>query len=75
MHAVRTYLSIIGLPHTEQGVQRVISRDNEPRKIHEELACDVEEYKEDVDGGNTKEDVNLGNGRLLLEIVECRILG
>lgn len=73
MQSVKTYLSIVRLPHAEQGVQRVIPRDNESRKIHEEFAGDIEEDKKDVDGGNPKEDVDLRDGRLLLKVVECGI--
>lgn len=71
----RTYLSVISLAGTEQGLQRVIARDNEARKVHEKLARDIEEDEEEVDAGDSQKGIDLGNRRLLLEVVEGRILG
>lgn len=41
--AERTYLGIVSLACTEQGVQRVVSWDNEACEVDKKFASDVEE--------------------------------
>lgn len=70
----RTYLGIISLACTKQRLQRVITRDDESRKVHEELSSDVKEDEEEVDARDAEEGIDFGDRCLLLEVVERRIL-
>jgi hypothetical protein len=70
-----TYLCIINLARTEQRIEGIISGDEETSKVDKERAGDVEEYQEEVEAEETKDDVNLGDRGLLLEVVQGRILG
>lgn len=38
-----TYLSVINLAGAEQSIKRVVTRNNEPSKVDEELSGNVEE--------------------------------
>lgn len=69
------YLSIISFAGAEQSLQRVVARDDESSHVYEELASNVEENKEEINANKAEEGVNLWNRRLLLEVVECRVLG
>lgn len=51
----RTDLSVIDLACAEQRVQGVVGRDGESSRVDEELASDVEEDKEEVDGAQAEE--------------------
>ena len=55
-------------------MQRVVGRDDEANSIDEELGGDVEEDEEEVGGGEAEHDVDLGHARLLLELVQVRVL-
>jgi len=46
--ALSTHLSVIGLGGAEQGVQRIVTRDDETGDVDQELASDVEEDEEEV---------------------------
>ncbi len=70
-----TYLCIVHLAGAEESVQRVIRRNDEPSRVHEELAANVEEDQEEIDAGQAKEDVDLGHRGLLLEVIDHRVLG
>jgi len=72
---VRQPLSIIDLAGAEQGRQRVITRNDEAGDVDEESASNVEEDQEEVEGSETKDDVDLGNRGLLLEVVEGGVFG
>lgn len=65
-----TYLGIIDFALTEQGIQGVISRDQEAGKVHKKLAGDVEEYQEEVNSNEAKEGIDLGYGSLPFEVIE-----
>lgn len=71
----KTHLSIICLARGEQGIERVVARNQETGKVDEELASDVEEDEEGVDTDQAKDDIDLRNGGLALEVVEDRVLG
>lgn len=68
-------MGVIGLGLGEQSLERVVTRDDEASKVDEELASDVEEDEEEVEGTETEDDVDLGDGALLLKVVEGRVLG
>ncbi len=67
---IGTYLSIICLTRAEQSLERVIGGNDESGGIHKELAGDVEEDKEKVESAEAENDVDLGDGGLLLKVVE-----
>jgi hypothetical protein len=69
------YLGVILLIVGEERLQRIVPRDDEPGGIDKELAGDVEEDQEEVDGDETEEGIDLRDRSLLLEVVEQRILG
>lgn len=68
-------MGVIGLGLGEQSLERVVTRDDEASKVDKELASDVEEDEEEVEGTETEDDVDLGDGALLLKVVEGRVLG
>jgi len=59
-------LAIIGLPAAEQRLEREVCRDGEARGVDQELAGDVEEDEEEVEGAEAEHDVDLGHASLLL---------
>jgi hypothetical protein len=61
-----SYLSIVGLAHTEKSLQRVVTRNDESSDIDKEFAADVKEYKEEVDTNESEEGVDFRNRCLLL---------
>lgn len=70
-----TNLRVIDFVGGEERLQRVVARDQETGKVDEELASNVEEDEEEVGSEEAKEGVDLGDGGLLLEVDESRILG
>jgi hypothetical protein len=68
-------VGVIGLARGEQSLERVVAGDEETGKVDEELASDVEEDEEEGEGTETEDDVDLGDGALLLKVVEGRVLG
>jgi hypothetical protein len=72
---LESYLSIICLARAEESFHRIVTWDEEAGKVHEELASNVEEDQEHIDGSESKKDVDLRDVRLLLEVVESRVLG
>lgn len=68
-------LSVVNLACGEEGVQRVVARDNESGNVDKELSSDVEEDEEEVEAGKTEDHVDLGNGGLLLKVVEGGVFG
>jgi hypothetical protein len=67
-------VGVIGLALGEEGLERVVAGDEEASKVDEELASNVEEDEEEVEGTETEDDVDLGDGALLLKVVEGRVL-
>jgi hypothetical protein len=72
---VRKPLSVIDLAGGEQSVQGVVAGDDESSNVDKELASNVEEDEEEVEAGETEDSVGLGDGGLLLEVVEGGVLG
>lgn len=70
-----THLGVIDLAGGEQSVQRVVRRDDKSSNVNKELASNVEKDQEEVETSKTKDGVDLGNGGLLLEVVEGGVLG
>ena len=68
-------MGVIGLGLGEESLERVVAGDEEASKVDEELASNVEEDEEEVEGTETEDDVDLRDGALLLEVVEGRVLG
>jgi hypothetical protein len=71
---MKAYLSIIGLAGAKQSFQRIVSGNDEASKVDEELASNVEEDEEEIQGEKTEDDIDFGYRRLALEVVEGRIL-
>jgi len=69
-----TNLGVINLAGAEQGVQRVVARNNKSSDVDEKLAGNVEEDQEEVEASKTENGVDLGDGGLLLEVVEGGVL-
>ena len=68
------YLSVIRLARSEQGLQRVVSREDEAGGVDEELAGNVEENEQEVEGTQAEHNVDFGNGGLGLEVIEDLVL-
>lgn len=68
-------LLIIVLPGSEQRLERVVGWERKAGSVDEELAGDVEEDEEEVEGAEAEHEVDFGDARLLLELVEVRLLG
>ena len=68
-------MRVVGLGVTEQGLERVVAGNDETGKVDEKLAGNVEKDEEKVQGAEAEHDVDLGDGRLLLKVVEGRVLG
>lgn len=78
MLAASTYrkpLGIIGLAAAEECFEGVVGRDSETGGVDQELAGDVKEDEEEVEGADAENDIDLGDGGGLLELVELRVLG
>lgn len=68
-------LSIIGLVDAEEGLEGVVAWDDESSNVGEELTANVEKDQEEVGGSETEEGIDLGDGGLLLQVVQDGILG
>lgn len=68
-------MSVVHLGCGEQSLQRVVARDDEAGNVGQELAAEVEDDEEEVQGDKTNDGVDLGDRGLLLEVVESRVLG
>jgi len=68
-------LSIIGFANTKQGFQGVISWNNEASNVGKKLSTDIEKDEEEVGCRDPEEGIDFGDGGLLLQIVQDRILG
>lgn len=73
--AYRQPLCIILLVVGEERLERVVTGDNEAGKVGQELAAEVEDDKEEVEGADTNDSISLGDTGLLLSVVEERVLG
>lgn len=68
-------LSVVNLACREEGIQRVVAGDDESSNVDKELSGNVEEDEEEVETGKTENHVDLGNGGLLLKVVEGGVFG
>jgi hypothetical protein len=59
----------------KQRAQRVIARNDEARKVCEELATNVENDEEEVESGEADDGICLGDAQLLLEVVQGGVFG
>lgn len=67
-------LGIIGLAGRENSFEGIVSGEDESSKVGKDLSSKVEENEEEVEADNSKDSVNLGDGCLLLEVVEDLVL-
>lgn len=75
---MRTYcqpLRVVLLIRREERAQRVVSGDPKAGNVGQELAAEVEDDKEEVEGDDADDGVGLGDAELLLEVVEGGVLG
>lgn len=68
-------MSIISLACAEQSIERIIAWDDETGEVDEEFSSNVEEDEEEINGGDAEESIHLGNGCLLLKVIERRVFG
>lgn len=68
-------LSIIRSIMREEGVERVVARDDEASKVGEQLAAQVEDDEEEVQRSETDSAVGLRYAGLLLDVVEGGVFG
>jgi len=68
-------LGIIRFVDAEQGLERIVSGNDETSNICKELTTDVEEDEGEVSCDQTEEGIDLRNRCLLLEVVQSWILG
>lgn len=68
-------MSIIHFASAEQRFQGIVSRNDEPSKVHKELASNIEEDEEEIYSDKSEKRVDFRYGRLFFEVVEHRISG
>lgn len=68
-------LGIILSVVSEQSGEGVVTGNDETSKVGEELATKVEDDEEEVQRTSADHCVGLGDARLLLEVVDSRVLG
>jgi hypothetical protein len=68
-------LRVVNLAGAEESVQRVVAGNDETGNVDKEFAGDVEKDEEEGEAGEAEESVDLGDGRLLFEVVEGGVLG
>ena len=68
-------LSVIALGGGEESLEGVVGGDDEAGGVDEELSGNVEEDKEEVEGAEAENNVDLGDVGLLLKLLQLRVLG
>jgi hypothetical protein len=68
-------LGVITLLRSEESLEGVVGRDDEAGGVDKELSSNVEEDKEEVEGAEAENDVDLGDVGLLLKLLQLRVLG
>ena len=71
----RKPLRIIRFAHGEDRFQRPVGREREASGVDQEFASYVEEDQEEVQSAETKDDIDFGNGSLLLEVLQGWVFG
>ena len=64
------YLGVICLLNAEKSFQRVVTRNNETSSVDQKFASKIEKNQEEVECAQSENDIDFGNGRLLLEVVQ-----
>lgn len=59
----------------EEGLERVVTGEEETGEVDKELSGDVEEDKEEVNSNEAKDDIDLGDVGLTLKVGKDRVLG
>ena len=75
---VQTYgqpLRVVGFGGSEEGVERVVCGEGKASGIDQELAGNVKEDEEEVEGGDAQHHVDFGDAGLLLEVVQGWVFG
>jgi len=67
-------LSVIRLAHAEQGLQGVVTRNDESSKIDKQLTSDIEENEKEIGGDQSEDGIGLWDRGLLFQIVQGRVL-
>jgi hypothetical protein len=68
-------LRVVTLPHAEESLERIVTRDDKSSQVGQQLASDVEENEEEVKSDKPEESIDLGEAGLFLEIIQNLILG
>lgn len=68
-------LGVIALAGGEESLEGVVGGDDEAGGVDEELSSNVEEDKEEVEGAEAENNVDLGDVGLLLKLLQLRVLG
>ena len=68
-------MGVVRLAVREERLKRVVGRQREASSVDEKLSGDVEEDEEEVESAETEDDVDLRDGRLLLEVGEGWVFG
>lgn len=68
-------MGVISLAGSEESLKGVVAGDGKAGEVGEELSANVEEDGEEVEGGNAKDYIDLGDRGLGLQVVEGAILG
>jgi hypothetical protein len=71
---VKAYLGVISLACAEQGFQRIVPGDDEAGEVNKELASNIEKNEEEVQAQKAKDDIDFGDRRLALKVVESWVL-
>ena len=71
----RQPLGIVFFVGREERIERVVTGNDEAGQVGEQLAAEVEDDQEEVEGTDTDDAIGLGNARSPLDIVEHWVLG
>jgi len=68
-------LRVVGLGRGEEGTERIVGGNGETSEVGQELATEVEDDKEKVEGDEADDSIGLGNRGRLLEVVQSGVFG
>lgn len=66
-------MGVVNFGRAKQGSQGVVAGNDEAGQVCQQLTTEVENNEEKIESSNANDSVDLGNRRLLLEIVEDRV--